>query len=316
MSKEKAIKLYNSITNINDEYIEELDFEEQKIKPVRRINRLSLILAAIILALALTGAGFVSAIYGDSIQSWFAHEWQMMTGENLSDEHAAVIDRLSQDIGVSQTVGGVTVTADSATIGNDRIILLLRIEGVQAKRRKFYEFDRMEIHANPENIGTSFSWVFEYLGTDGDGSMLMQLDCDFIIHEDVVAEHPEAEVTLQLEDLITSEGKPVANGQWTLNFTLDYSQAFNVINLPDTDCFTNLKLSVMSLEFICDPLDIETREADTFVVFKNGGIIYSRTSTGHVMEDGKWLYIYYWTFPINPDDVATVQIAETEIPVS
>lgn len=317
MNKEKTEKLYNSITNVKDEYIEEIAAAQGN-KKIRRFKRLPLILAAVFLALALTGAGFVSAVYGDSMQNWFAHEWQMSTGENLSDEHAAVIDRLSQDIGVSQTVDGVTVTVVSAAIGKDRAVLLLRVQGVTGNKRKFYAFDRMEMTVSPENIGHGSSWTFEYQGTDGDGSMLMLLNYNFIINENVVAEHPEADVTLQLENLATSKGKPVVKGQWTLEFTLDYSNAIAVMELPDTDGFTDLKLSSMSLEFKCDGdgIDSEILVTDTYVVFKNGEITYSRTGEGHVMEDGRWIHIGHWTFPVILDDVVLVHIGETEIPVS
>ena len=46
----------------------------------------------------------------------------------MSSGQAALIDHLSQEIGVSQSIGDVTMTVDSATVGDDGFYLLFRME--------------------------------------------------------------------------------------------------------------------------------------------------------------------------------------------
>ena len=87
--------------------------------PPHFVRRLSAVGAAAVLLLFLLGCAVVGTVYGQSIQSWFAHYWQAVNHREMSQGQAALIDHLTQDINQSQTVDGVTVTVDSATVGDD-----------------------------------------------------------------------------------------------------------------------------------------------------------------------------------------------------
>lgn len=96
-------KFSEAMSEIDDKYVEEAISYSPKAK-ITPHRRLSVALIAAILALLLIGAGVVAVICGDSFQSWFSHYWEEITGQSMSEEHTAVIEHLSQEIGVSQTV--------------------------------------------------------------------------------------------------------------------------------------------------------------------------------------------------------------------
>ena len=92
------------------------------------VRRVSGVLAAALLLLALLGCGAAAVVYIQDIQGLFAWRWQQLTGQPMAPEQSALVERLSQEINQSQTVNGVTVTLDSATVGDDVFYLLVRVE--------------------------------------------------------------------------------------------------------------------------------------------------------------------------------------------
>ena len=127
---------------------------------VRRhpFRRMPAALIAAVLALLLMGAGISAAIlYGDSIKSWFVYHWNEITGQSMDQGQIAVIDHLSQEIGVSQTVGNVTVTVDSAAVGDDNFYLLLKVEGIQASDDHSYDFLQWTVEAAPDPLADDFA---------------------------------------------------------------------------------------------------------------------------------------------------------------
>ena len=140
MKEKETEKLYNSISNIDSRYIESaLSYNA---KASRRVRHALIALAAAILALFLMGAGFAAVVYGDSIQSWFGHYWKVITGQAMSEGQTAIIERLSQSIGMSQTIDDVTVTVDSATIGKNNLFILLKVKGLQHKNNVALQKER------------------------------------------------------------------------------------------------------------------------------------------------------------------------------
>lgn len=106
---------------------EVLNMTKQEKAVVRRqIPRMVLIAA--IVALVLAGTALAAAIPG--IQEWFGQQWMKETGRPIHTDQMGLIDQLSDAVGVSATVDGVTVTVDSVTRGEDVIWFLLRYDGL------------------------------------------------------------------------------------------------------------------------------------------------------------------------------------------
>ena len=83
--------LYNGFNEVDDDILERSERATiSNVVPIRR--RWPVALIAAILCLFLMGAGVVAVIYGDSIQNWFGHYFELVTGQNMSEGQTALID--------------------------------------------------------------------------------------------------------------------------------------------------------------------------------------------------------------------------------
>lgn len=328
-------KFSDAMGEIDDKYIEEAISYSPKAKAAPR-RRLSVALIAAILALLLIGAGVAAIIYGDSIQNWFEHYWEVITGQQMSDEQAATIDHLSQEIELSQTAGVVTVSVDSATIGYDNFFLLLRVDGLQLSDRYEYGFEHILMNVEPDPVQESKgmgSYGFQYHGRDGDGAALFLMEYSYASGIGSTRDTRPIDITLTLENFLqnTNAGKEkvLVTEKWKFNFSLDRSKPIDVVQLPDTKVMamdlgkqelvpvtiSNLELTSTGLNFQYDynkgTLSIETQ---LDVVLDNGQSIGCSGSNGTLLEDGKTLNCsYQWRIPVNLEDVSFIQIGETQI---
>lgn len=307
-------------------------------KPARRgyVRRLSGAMAAAIVMLALLGCAAVGAVYASGIQGWFSHYWEALHHEEMSDGQKDVIHRLTQDISQSQTVDGVTVTVDSATVGDDTFFLLLRVEGKNFSRRNGYGFDQAEMDFSPNVMAGSGMGAYglEYHGLNGDGSILLLMDMGYSSAEGFVPDGSPLNVELKLQNLCqspnTDREELIAEGTWNFTFTLDRSQIPAPISLPDTEIDTTdineqeaVSALATDLQVTCTGLRFRYRWAEGALatphpsaILKDGTEIRHSGGVGSAAGDGlTTIYSYRWSFPVDLDEVAAVRIENTEIPV-
>ena len=299
-------------------------------------RRLSTAAAAAVVLLFLLGCAVVGTVYGRSIQSWFAHYWQAVNGQEMSQGQAAVIDRLTQDIHQSQTVDGVTVTVDSATVGDDSFFLLLRVEGAAFSKRWGYRFEDavMEISPDPiEGDDGLGGYGFQYQGLDGDGSALMLMDMGYASARGFQADTSPLEVELTLTDLVESGGnrtEVLAEGTWSFSFTLDRSRIPAPVALPDAVIelndrgsgtaipveVTDLQVTNTGVRFRYSPSGAALDELRVTLILEDGTKIRDGGGFGTGMEDGESMYVsYQWPVPVDLDQAAALRIGDKEIPI-
>lgn len=327
---------------ISDTYIREAVFYPSKSNaPTRLGRRLPLALIAAMMAL-LVGCTVAIAVYGDSIQNWFRHQWETITGQSMSEEQIAVIDHLSQKIGESQTIGDVTVTVDSATVGDDTFFLLLRVEGLSFSDKHSYEFDKISMRLEPDPLdhnGGIGGYGFEYQGLDGDGAVLLLMDYRYAGADHHVKDSDPLRVILYLQDFVqdahTDKQKVMAEGIWNYTFTLDRTHLPVAISLPDTKTMvmdrlaneevpimlTNIELTNTGIRFQLDHHGNDREDSLNFAdrlsaVLENGAVIRNSGGVGSSLEDGSALrYSYQWQIPLNLDEVRAIQIGSAQISV-
>ena len=106
---------------------EVLNMTKQEKAAARRQAPRMLLIAAIV-ALVLAGTALAAAVPG--IRQWFSQQWTQETGQPIHTDQLGLIDQLSDAVGVSVESGGVTVTVDSVTRGENVIWFLLRYDGL------------------------------------------------------------------------------------------------------------------------------------------------------------------------------------------
>ncbi len=327
--------LYRGFQGVDDDILERSEQVVSVPVPVR--HRLPIALVAALLALLLMGAGVITVIYGDNIQNWFAHYFSTVTGGEMSEDHKSLIDHLSQDIGLSQTVDETTVTVDSVTVGDTVFYLLLRVEGITFKSHHQYNFDEVLLEVSsdsPEGIGEMGGYGITFQGLDGDGAALMLLEFSTSTGEDFIAGTTPWNIHLVLENLIRDpwfdKQKMVTEGVWEFEFSIAH-QPSESVTLPDTEVtvmnrrtreevpaiLTDIELTSTG---ICFKYDFEEGllavEDSLEILLTNGERIMDGGGSGIPTEDGKKLVCsYHWMIPVNLEEVKAVRIGKTEIPV-
>lgn len=323
---------------VDEDYIEQAASTIGKSKVVshpRFGRKLSAALVAAVMCVFLMGAGVVAIIYGDNIQSWFAHQWELITGQTMDEEQTALIDHLSQNVGISQTVDGVTVTVDSATVGDDCFYLLLRVEGLELSKKHSYGFENYSMKINPDPLtGTAGigSYGFQYHGLDGDGTALFLIEHEYVSRNGVTEDNRPLDIALTLTNFVQNKNaetdKLLTAGEWNLTFALDRSQFPATMELPDTEVqlqnlktkedvtvtFSNIELTCTGLRFQYDYQGgiIGTIDQIT-VLLDNGATIGISSGGGYPLADGTLNCSYQWQLPINVDDISAIQIGNTQI---
>ena len=196
-----------------------------------------LAVAAAALILAFGTVGVASTIYGMSMTDFLGMLWRRDTGGDMSPGQAAAVESLTQDVGISETAGGVTVTVTSARASGYDLWLVLRVEGVEFEAGERYFFADSQVDLTPEPViegpGTAGTNV-TYQGVDGDNAGLFLLEYTTSAEPET---NQELGVTLILDNLMCGEypdEQMVASGPWEFDFELEFTNEDVSITLPDT----------------------------------------------------------------------------------
>ena len=326
--------ILDAIGGINEEAVQ--DAKSYRDTGVHHFRRIPTALIAAIIALLLMGVA--AAIYGSNIQSWFASQWEALTGQPMSNNQAAIIDHLSQNIGMSQFAEGITVRVDSATVGNDCFYLLLRVSGVELSEKYDYGFEDFDSKIEPDPF-TDASGVggfgTQYLGLDNDGTALMLFKHEYVGHNDTEPDNSPLDITLRLTNFVRNKNakvdKVLVEGTWDFTFTLDRSQFPQIIKLPDTETQVynsykqeNMSITITNIELTCTGIhfqyDYHNGELDPLnpitAILENGITVDYSSGSGYVLADDVTLACsYQWRIPINIDEVAAIQIGNMQIDI-
>ena len=331
--------LYQAFQQVDDDILQRS--EDMSVTRSLSLRRLSIVLVAALLSMCLLGAGMMSGLFGDSSQNWFSHYWEAITGQTMSNEHAALIDSMSQKIGLHKTVDGITVTVDSATVGVDSFFVLLRVEGYNFSKKHAYGFHEARADVSRDSVGETTGvfagYSYQYVGLDADGAALLLLDYDYAAKDPSQENLPPLEVTLTLTDFAqnprTNKRMLLAEGQWCFTFTLDRSKVA-VMKLPDTQVMaidqsireeytqvpvllTGIELSNTGLRFQYDSRNNELDVPAFFsVILEDGQQIGITASIGNVLPGGMQERRCNWRVTEVLEEVVAIKIGETLIPVT
>ena len=303
----KQDEILYALTDIREDYIRQAE-------PVRRRPRCRLLVAAVAASLAvlLMGAG---VIFGGSVQDWMAHRWGLENTRPMSEGQAALVDAMSQEIGLSQTVGGITVDVNSALFGDRGFRILVRVRGRQFDHAQGVCFDHWSMELQPDfAAGMGQSRGCEFAGFDSDGSLLLFFRCDW---DEAVRPDAPFTVRLSMTDLLFTGGaigeikEVVQEGTWEFVFPLEVTGVPEPITLPD--CTVKTENGQL--------LELKN------VVLYSTGISYEKTGEGDpavtvILDDGSTIAADFgmgntrwWDVPVDLAQVMALRIGETTIQI-
>ena len=296
------------------------------------IRRVSGVLVAAVLLLALLGCGMAAVLYGGDIQSLFLRRWQALTGQPMSQGQRATLDHLSQEIGLSRTVNGVTVTVDSATVGDDVFYLLVRVEDPQLTKGRSCGFEQFGMTLSPHlNEVGGCGWSTQ--GVDSEGRPLLLVQQNYAWNDGLDRNASVLEATLTLTDLYQGSGSQqniLAAGCWEFPITLDLSQIPQPISLPDTTATVTDVFSAEQARGTFSNITVTStgiRYDETFpggdfpdfipvLILENGVEIPGAAGTGtRTEEDFTFRCSNQWSIPVNLEEAVAVRFGDTEISI-
>lgn len=316
--------------------------QERKTPGKRRIPRG--ILVAAVLVLALTGTTLAAVGMPQTLQDWFAMEWQERTETDISQEQLALIDSLTQEVGVSDTQNGVTVTLDSITVGSSSMWMMLHVSGAYGENEDLrYHFDGIDLTMDPDPEqqhntpgGYGFDYPYSKVSSDGTLMVLVRFEIDLAGLSSLTDTHRQA--TLLLEDVVCNdmtdpedEDLLLTEGSWTLQFDLE-PQALDAIQIPgqvqadarSTEGGANKTVTFWDVEITATDITyVQSREDQMYdvcpvLVLEDGAEIEVGNGASRFRDEAytEWSSVWYWPVPVDLSQAAALRIGGTEIPLT
>lgn len=306
---------------------------KQKRTAERKHRSLKVLVIAAVLILALTGTTLAAVGVPGTIQGWFTRQWSEVSANSMSEEQLTLIDRLTQQVGVSDTCNGVTVTLDSVTSGDSSIWLLLKISGDIPLHQDDYQyrFDDVDLtflsELDSQNTPGGYSIDFPYSGVAEDGvlTMLMRQTIQ-LAGEDSLLDGYEME--LRLGDLMYSDLAGL-EGEWVLSFTVEPVEGTTLLSLdsaqiPARDHDTKetafleireVRVSSTDIRFVQAAEDQRWYPEEISLVLKDGTEVGTDGGGSRWTEAGEWASVWYWQLPVDLSQAEALRFGSTMIPL-
>ena len=316
--------------------------KEERAQPAkRRIPKAALIAA--VLVLVLTGTALAAVGMPQTLRDWFAIEWQERTDSDISQEQLALIDSLTQEVGVSDTQNGVMVTLDSITVGNSSMWMMLHVSGAYGENEDLrYHFDGIDLTMDPDPEqqpntpgGYGFDYPYSKVSSDGTLMVLVRFEIDLAGLNSLTDTHRQA--TLLLENVVCNdmtdpedEDLLLTEGRWTLQFDLE-PQALDAIQIPGqvqadarsteggatkTVTFWDVEITATDITYVQSQED-QMYDVRPVLVLEDGAEIEVGNGASRFRDEAytEWSSVWYWPVPVDLSQVTALRIGETEIPL-
>jgi len=314
--------------------VKQISAAERRETGRRRIPKGALIAA--VFAVVLTGSTLAAVGLPGSIPTWFAARWEEVSDEQMSEEQTMLIESLTQEVGVSDTSHGVTVTLDSVTVGDSTLWLLLRAEGDLSvpEEAELCHFGRAkaEFRFSPDREKTPGGYTVDYgfvEETEEGGLIFLMRQSFTLTGENSLTEGYDG--VLRLDDLMWNDST-VVEGTWKLPFTISPVEREVLILesavVPVVDREADRKeLAVELKEIRVTSTDIRfVQEAETAELYPafDGVVLEDGTEIGCAgggsrwvgeLYTGQWASNYYWSLPVETEQIAGLRFGDTLIPV-
>lgn len=299
-----------------------------------RRRRMSMGLAACLLVVLVSGTALAISA-GDGLKTWFEMSWKAWNGQEMPDEQIAVIDSLTTPLGVSQTVGDVTVTADSIAYSDGYYWILVHAEGLEFDTHHAYGFAESRLEVESETMDSlGWNWGSEdHTEKSGDYSRTCIL-IDGEINPDLLeqAEGQDVTFTLTMSDFMENptdaDGKKLLQeGTWTLEFTVPLTEDEKALVIEDFDTLLtapgggsvpvrvqDIRVNTVGISYtLCSPHFEDGDEENIHgvsprAIMKNGGELGIIGGSGKRLEDGSWQIRYNWSMPLDVREIAAVRL--------
>lgn len=238
----------------------------------------------------------------------------------------------------SAQAGGVTVTLDSVTAGEDQLWMLVRITGRTFETEKDYAFCRGELVGAPRkeyadlgiSVGSGVRMSADGCRVLADGSLEMMLW--YTNPDPAAADLTDGRaMTLRLTDLM-ADREPLIRGQWDIPFTLAKTAPSAAVEreqvvLPvegvdgtDEAVYDMLRVTSTGMELISGiRYEGASLWSDVALVLTDGTEIEGGGAHGTwegEAHESRWVSSYTWKVPVALEQAAAVRIGDVTVPLT
>lgn len=289
------------------------------------------------LALLLAGTTLAAVGSPATLAEWFHQQWQESSGAAMPEAQVALIETLTQPVGISDTQSGVTVTLDSITVGDSCLWLLLKVDSVLTIEEEphLYHFGHSELEFmfDPDTVDTpgGISSDYGFVGIAGDGrlTLLMRQTIPLTQEDSLCSGH---DAILQLENLMYSDSVCL-EGHWTLPFSIAPVElevrTLERALVPARDHehggtevlveLTGLQVSATGVRWAQQASTQSLYPSLSGLLMTDGTVIPYGGGGSRWLGDigtGLWVSDYYWQLPVDLTQVTALKFESTEIPLT
>lgn len=231
-------------------------------------------------------------------------------GGVLDEEQKAVIAQAVQDIQVSDTQGGVTVSVDAVYATEFYLELLLNIQGEDLADydARAFELYGSVMSAPDREIGHSYTGL-SYLGMTADGTVVESLELG-ISQKEGLSLLDGAELELRLGKLKIS-----GDEEWVLPISLAPAADREALILEEavteTAALRDIRVTARSFRFRADA----ECSSEIYLCLSNGSEIKHGVMSSSGKRDGHWEVEGCWPSPADFSQIEALRVGDTVIPL-
>ena len=315
--------------------------EQREVYMVKNRKKITAVLA-VAAAMLLTTAALAAAFnLSEVLTDWFGQKWEEQSGEPIKEEQLELLNRLTQPIGIHDTQNGVTIIADSATVGDNTLWVLLVVDGLDGPLPEQGEDGRHLYHNGGQedctivpssdkrsyrSAGGAFG-IYSARVTD-DGRLCLIYRCSEML-KDSDSFQDGCAVTLKIDEIMFGRTL-LAEGPWKLEFSLEPVTDMPVLKLDQAQFPAQYLANGIEKEVLLDVEDVQvsstdisfTRKADNIIyempislLLRDGTEAFCGTMSGGYLKGNRWVESRDLPVPVDLTQVKSLRVGDTEFPL-
>lgn len=300
-------------------------------------RRFSMAMAVCMAVVLITGTA-LAVTAGGGLKSWFSDEWGYNNDGEMPAEQQQIVESLSTPVGISQTVGNLTVTVDSVAYSDGYYWLMVNAEGMKFDEDNGYSCRKSDLRIVSEygrELGQCGRSITQTARGGSALKMLFEGEISPESAEFALADGGNMKFMLSMSDFIEKKRGIITGtkeyvlqeGNWNFEFEVPVNESGEILAAPDSDAvFTlgggeetmcrvsDIQINMVGIKYLFEG-ESEAHSELPRLIFKDGSEIGVTGGSGVQLKDGLWQMKYQWSMPVDLNQVEAVKFGKTEVDV-
>ena len=291
---------------------------------------------AVCMAVVLITGTALAVTSGGGLKSWFSDEWGYNNDGEMPAEQQQIVESLSAPVGISQTVGNLTVTVDSVAYSDGYYWLMVYAEGMKFDQDNGYgcrKSDLIIVSEDGRELGQCGRSITQTARGGSALKMLFEGEISPESAEAIAADGGNMHFMLSVSDfvekkhsIITSTKESVLQeGTWSFEFEVPAAESGEIMTAPDSDAVfaigngeetmcrvSKIQINMVGIKYLFEG-ESEAHGELPRRIFKDGSEVGITGGSGVQLEDGSWQMKYQWSMPVDTAQVKAVKFGKTVV---